>query len=104
MALFRVINRYVGNLAPMRGVFPDYPAPVIRNSEGGREMAMMRWGMPLPPRTGGPPVTDLVLDAFCLLRLANQVIDIEANNRARRFERLKAGSRSFHPDRINAVV
>jgi hypothetical protein len=26
---FRVINRYVGNLAPMPGVFPDYPAPVI---------------------------------------------------------------------------
>ena len=34
-ALFRVINRYVGNLAPMPGVFPDYPAPVVRNS-GGR--------------------------------------------------------------------
>jgi hypothetical protein len=27
-ALFRVINRYVGNLPPMPGVFPDYPAPV----------------------------------------------------------------------------
>ncbi len=34
-ALFRVINRYVGNLAPMPGVFPDYPAPVIRNTETG---------------------------------------------------------------------
>jgi len=32
-ALFRVINRYVGNLQPMAGVFPDYPAPVIRNTE-----------------------------------------------------------------------
>ena len=31
-ALFRVVNRYVGNLAPMPGVFPDYPAPVIRNT------------------------------------------------------------------------
>ena len=46
IALFRVINRYVGNLAPMPGVFPDYPAPVIRNTETGRELAMMRWGMP----------------------------------------------------------
>jgi hypothetical protein len=27
-ALFRVVNRYVGNLAPMPGVFPDYLAPV----------------------------------------------------------------------------
>jgi hypothetical protein len=25
--LFRVINRYVGNLPPMPGVFPDYPRP-----------------------------------------------------------------------------
>jgi putative SOS response-associated peptidase YedK len=41
-ALFRVINRYIGNLAPMPGVFPDYPAPVIRNIE-----------------TGGPPVTNI---------------------------------------------
>ena len=31
-ALFRVVNRYVGNLAPMPGVFPDYPAPVVRNT------------------------------------------------------------------------
>ena len=34
-ALFRVVNRYVGNLAPMPGVFPDYPAPVIRNTDTG---------------------------------------------------------------------
>ena len=58
-ALFRVVNRYVGNLAPMTGVFPDYPAPVIRNTEVGTEMTLMRWGMPPPPRTGGPPVTNI---------------------------------------------
>ena len=43
--LFRRMNRYVGNLAPMPGVFPDYPAPVIRNAAEGREMTLMRWGM-----------------------------------------------------------
>jgi len=32
IALFRVINPYVGNLPPMTGVFPDYPAPVVRNA------------------------------------------------------------------------
>ena len=57
--LFRVVNRYVGNLAPMPGVFPDYPAPVIRNTDTGTEMTLMRWGMPPPPRTGGPPVTNI---------------------------------------------
>jgi putative SOS response-associated peptidase YedK len=44
--LFRVLNQYVGNLAPMPGVFPDYPAPVVRNSGDEREMVLMRWGMP----------------------------------------------------------
>src|SRR6202158_5290774 len=44
IALFRVVNRYVGNLAPMPGVFPDYPAPVLRNIDNG---------------TGGPPVTNI---------------------------------------------
>ncbi len=44
IALFRVVNRYVGNLAPMPGVFPDYPAPVVRNTEAGRELSMMRCG------------------------------------------------------------
>jgi hypothetical protein len=29
--LFRVMNRYVGNLAPMPGVFSDYPASVVRH-------------------------------------------------------------------------
>ena len=41
-ALFRVINRYVGNLAPMPGVFQDYPAPVARNTDTGSELCMMR--------------------------------------------------------------
>jgi putative SOS response-associated peptidase YedK len=48
IALFRVINRYVGNLhnlQPMPGVFPDYPAPVDRAAGAERELTM-RWGMP----------------------------------------------------------
>src|SRR5258708_21474913 len=57
-ALFRVINRYVGNLPPMPGVFPDYPAPVLRNVGTEREMVMMRWGIP-PPKLGGAPVTNI---------------------------------------------
>jgi putative SOS response-associated peptidase YedK len=47
-ALFRLINRYEGNLPPMPGVFPDYPAPVVRNTETGSEIVLMRWGMPSP--------------------------------------------------------
>src|SRR5512138_951541 len=45
-ALFRVVNRYVGNRAPMPGVFPDHKAPIVRNGAEGRELATARWGMP----------------------------------------------------------
>jgi len=59
IALFRVMNRYVGNLPPMPGVFPDFPAPVVRNTDHGTELIPMRWGMPPPLRSGGPPVTNI---------------------------------------------
>jgi hypothetical protein len=36
------MSRYVGNLPPMPGVFPDYPAAVVRNVGTEREMLMMR--------------------------------------------------------------
>lgn len=36
----------VGNLEP-RDLYPDYPAPIVRNGpDGGRELALARWGMP----------------------------------------------------------
>jgi putative SOS response-associated peptidase YedK len=58
--LFRKLNRYLGNLPPMPGVFPDYPARVIRSAaDNALEMVLMRWGMPPPPKTGGPPVTNI---------------------------------------------
>ena len=70
-ALFRVVNRYVGNLAPMPGVFPDYPAPVVHNSGGELEMTMMRWGIPPPPLGGTAGCMLAVLDACaCLVTLA----------------------------------
>ena len=50
VASFWVINRYVGNLPPMPGVFPDYLAPVIRNTEAGTEMATTRCRIPPPSR------------------------------------------------------
>src|ERR1700754_3518244 len=45
-ALFHVVNRYVGNLAQMPGVFPDYKAPIVRAGAEGRELVTARWGMP----------------------------------------------------------
>lgn len=38
----------VGNFAPQTGIFPDYTAPIVRNTENERELAMARWGLPKP--------------------------------------------------------
>ena len=34
-ALFRIVNRYAGNLLPLPGVFPDYQAPIVLNGADG---------------------------------------------------------------------
>lgn len=44
--LFGALNSRVGNLPSMPGIFPDYAAPIIRNSSEGREVVTARWGMP----------------------------------------------------------
>jgi putative SOS response-associated peptidase YedK len=48
--LFKITTDSTGNLPPMSGVYPDYAAPIVRNSSTGRELAMARWGMPTPPK------------------------------------------------------
>ena len=44
--LFGALNSRVGNLPSMPGIFPDYPAPIVRNAIDGREIVTARWGMP----------------------------------------------------------
>ena len=43
-------NDNTGNMQPMPSVFPDYAAPIVRNQRGVRELALVRWGMPTPPK------------------------------------------------------
>ncbi|WP_099864766.1 SOS response-associated peptidase [Pararhizobium haloflavum] len=51
IALSRAMRDQSGNLPPLPGIFPDYPAPIVRNgSDGDRELVMARWGMPTPPK------------------------------------------------------
>ena len=63
-SLFRVVRDRTGNLPPMPGIFPDYPAPIIRVADGERELTMARWGMPSPQfalkgKTSDPGVTNV---------------------------------------------
>ena len=60
IAWTRAMRDTTGNLPPLPGVFPDYFAPIVRNApDGGRELAMARWGMPGPPAFGGAPITNI---------------------------------------------
>ena len=46
--LARTLRDITGNQPPLPGIFPDYMAPIARNNQGERELAMARWGMPSP--------------------------------------------------------
>ncbi len=63
-ATFRVTGDLTGNLPPLTGIFPDYPAPIVRAADGDRQLTMARWGMPSPAfalkgRTTDPGVTNV---------------------------------------------
>ena len=52
------------NQPPLPGIFPDYPAPIVRIQNGVREMANARWGMPSPAfalqgRNSDPGITNV---------------------------------------------
>jgi putative SOS response-associated peptidase YedK len=62
--LARAMSDRTGNLPPLPGIFPDYPAPIVRNQSEGRELTMARWGMPSPAfalkgRKADPGVTNV---------------------------------------------
>ena len=46
--LTRALFDRTGNLPLLPGIYPDYPAPIVRNRPDGRELTMARWGMPSP--------------------------------------------------------
>ena len=46
----RAMRDVIGNLQPSLDIYPNYPAPVVRNApDGVREASMLQWGMPSPP-------------------------------------------------------
>lgn len=48
LAMTRALSNNAGNLEP-RDIYPDYTAPIVRlDTNGDRELAMARWGMPSP--------------------------------------------------------
>jgi putative SOS response-associated peptidase YedK len=60
IAYTRAMRDTTGNLPPLPGIFPDYPAPIVRNApDGVRELTMARWGMPCPPQFGSAAVTNI---------------------------------------------
>lgn len=59
-AIVQAMRDKTGNMPPLPGIFPDYPAPIVRNApDGVRELTMARWGMPAPTSFGGVPITNI---------------------------------------------
>jgi hypothetical protein len=49
--LTRALCDVAGNVPPLPGVFPDYPAPIVRTgSDGGPRARHGALGMPTPPK------------------------------------------------------
>ena len=44
-AITKALDR-LGNLQPSLDIYPDQIAPIVRNIDGRRETAWIRWGMP----------------------------------------------------------
>ncbi len=58
--LVKAARDQTGNLPPLPSIFPDQLAPVVRTApDGERELMMMRWGFPPPPRAAPRPVTNV---------------------------------------------
>ena len=47
LEMVAAMTKDIGNFGPMPGIFPDYPAPILRaRGDGSLELALARWGMP----------------------------------------------------------
>ena len=60
----RAMSDQTGNMPLLPGIFPDYSAPIVRNTPQGRGLAMARWGMPSPTfalkgRNSDPGITNV---------------------------------------------
>jgi putative SOS response-associated peptidase YedK len=40
------VRMEIGNFPLLPGIFPDYTAPIVRETEGKRELGYARWGLP----------------------------------------------------------
>jgi putative SOS response-associated peptidase YedK len=58
-ALFRVMNRYVGNQPPMPGGFPHYLRPSFATAAPSASSSCALRRAALAARTGGPTVTNI---------------------------------------------
>lgn len=48
ITITRAMHDRTGNIPPTHGIYPDYPAQIVREGAGGRELVLARWGMPSP--------------------------------------------------------
>lgn len=63
----------IGNMEPSLDVYPDRMAPIVRNTADGRELALVRWGMP----SSGKALFDAASKRADKLRAKGKDVDFE---------------------------
>jgi putative SOS response-associated peptidase YedK len=60
VGLFDIARDSTGGSLGPAAIYPDTLAPVVRlDDRGARELSLMRWGFPPPPKAGTRPVTNV---------------------------------------------
>jgi hypothetical protein len=83
-----IMEDSVGNLEPSLDLYPDRPAPVVRNiGNGVRELAKLTWGMPTPEMLlkPGAPDTGVTKRHGCRIGGIGSTSQIAASCRRPRF-------------------
>lgn len=69
----RTLEDISGNLEPSLDVYPDYHAPIVRNIDGKRQLAMVRWGLP----SSSKAIFDAAAKRADKLRAKGKEVDFE---------------------------
>ncbi len=77
----RALESEVGNLQP-GSIYPDYPAPIVRQQEGRRVLTRARWGMPSSKKA----LFDATVKRADKLRAKGKTVDDEEFRRLLRME------------------
>ena|ERR1700733_7350213 len=71
--LSRAMHDRISNLPPLPGIFPDYAAPIVRNTANGRELTIART-ISTTGRYRSPPFAAILSVGMLWFRITNHIV------------------------------